>query len=223
MKQTPSHNLFNAEVLQLMRPNLDCVVEVGTSVGNLAREYRQINPYGQYIGIEVDPEYAATASQYCSEMIIGNIEHFSDDFFSRLNNADCWIFADVLEHLYDPWELLKKIKQYTKPSTEIIACIPNAQHWSMQALLCSGMLQYQDEGLLDRTHIRFFTRQTMIELFESTGYKIINGIFRAFEQNKPSPEVLSAIKSMATAIGVDPELATNDAIPFQWVIRAVPA
>lgn len=221
MKQTPATGLFNPEVLQLMRPDFNYVVEVGTSTGGLAKAYRNINSYGKYIGVEINADYANEASQYCSETIVGNIEDFTDIQFAQLSQADCWIFADVLEHLYDPWELLRKIKVNAKKEMEIITCIPNSQNWRMQVALCTGMLQYQDDGLLDRTHIRFFTRQTMIELFESTGYRIIDGMPRIFEEI-PEP-ITVAIKSMATVIGADPEQAVNDALALQWVIRAVPA
>lgn len=220
MKQTPLHDRFNSDALKLMSTNLSCVVEVGAGQGTLAREYKKINPSVRYIGVEIDSDYAASAGQYCSEVITGNIEHFSDDVFAKFDQADCWVFIDVLEHLYDPWELLRKIKSNAKNNIEVIACIPNTQHWSIQMRLCSGLLHYEDEGLLDRTHIRFFTRQTMIELFESTGYTIIKGVPIAFQ---PVPEPYhAAITAAATAMGIDPQKAVNDALPFQWVIKAVP-
>lgn len=220
MKQTPAHNSYNPDLLRVMRPDFNYVVEVGASQGGLANAYRQINTQAHYVGIEIDANYAKIAHQYCSETIVGNIEDFTDMQLAQLSQADCWIFADVLEHLYDPWDLLRRIKVNAKKEMEIITCIPNSQNWRMQASLCAGMLQYQDDGLLDRTHIRFFTRQTMIELFESTGYKIIDGIPRIFDEI-PEP-ISAAIKSMATVIGADPEQAVNDALPLQWIIRAVP-
>ena len=74
---------------------------------------------------------------------------------------------------------------------------------------------------MDRTHIRWFTRTTMIELFESSGYEIVEGFPRIFDE--PAREqILPAIKAMAQAIGVDPEQAASDATPLQWVIRANP-
>lgn len=219
MKQTPPHDRVNLDALKLMSPNLSCVVEVGAGQGTLAREYRQINPAVRYIGIEIDSDYAASAGQHCTEMMVGNIEQFSAADFAKFDQADCWLFIDVLEHLYDPWELLRKIKLNAKKNIEVIACIPNAQHWSMQMRLCAGLLRYEDQGLLDRTHIRFFTRQTMIELFESTGYQIIEGIPLVF-QPMPEPHH-AAITAAATAMGIDPKQAVNDAIAFQWVIKAI--
>jgi hypothetical protein len=103
-----------------------------------------------------------------------------------------------------------------------VACIPNAQHWSVQARLNCGMFKYEDSGLLDRTHLRWFTRLTIIELFKTSGFEIVEGMSRVF--NEPGRDkVLAAIRTMAEATGADPKLAVDDAIPLQWVVRARPA
>jgi len=127
----------------------------------------------------------------------------------------------VLEHLYDPWKLLKRIRENCAADTQIIACIPNAQHWSIQARLNAGLFRYEDIGLMDRTHIRWFTKITMIEMFEAAGFTIIEGFPRIL--NEPQQEqFFRAIRAMAIATGADPHHAANDAMPFQWVVKAVP-
>jgi len=219
MEQTPAHDLYNDELLALMRPDYNHVVEVGVSRGSFAFGYREMNPNARYTGIEINAEYAKAASKYCTEVFVGNIEYFSDEHFTEFGKANCWVFSDVLEHLYDPWSLLKKIKQYSQPGTEIVAGIPNSQHWSLQALLCTGFFRYKDSGLLDRTHIRFFSRQTIFELFEQNGYKIIQSIPRIFEE--PPEPVVAALKAMAVAVNANPERVVEEARPFQWLIRAV--
>ena len=222
MKQTPIHSGHNPDILNMMPKDLKSVVEVGCSSGALAREYARINPGCRYTGLEIDAGFAEVAREFCGEVVCGNIEHFDDEKFLQLFPSDCWIFGDVLEHLYDPWALLKRIRPQLAPGAQIIACVPNAQHWSIQASLNCGQFRYQDQGLMDRTHIRWFTRTTLIELFASSGYKIIEGVPRIFDE--PNREkFLPAIRVMAAAVGIDPQLAVNDAIPFQWVVKAVPA
>ncbi len=222
MKQTPVHDNFNAALLRLMPKDLKRVVEIGCSSGALARAYKAINSNCDYLGIEIDPDYAELSRKTCSLVICGNIEHLDDEQFQQLFPSDCWIFGDVLEHLYDPWAVLRRIREKLQDGSQIIACIPNAQHWSVQARLNCGLFRYEDMGLLDRTHIRWFTRITILELFQSTGFKIVEGLPRIV-QNEPTQEHLAAIRAMAKAIGADPELSVNDAIPFQWLVRAVPA
>ncbi len=220
MKQTPIHFSYNADILQMIPTDLKRVVEVGCSSGSLAKAYSEVNPACRYTGIEIDPGFAEVARQFCSEVVSGNIEHFDDEKFLKLFPSDCWIFGDVLEHLYDPWALLKRIRPQLAPDAQIIACIPNAQHWSIQASLNCGQFRYQDQGLMDRTHIRWFTRITLVEMFASSGYKIIEGAPRIFDE--PNREkVLPSIRAMAQAIGANPEQAVNDAIPLQWLVKAV--
>jgi hypothetical protein len=103
----------------------------------------------------------------------------------------------------------------------VVACIPNAQHWSIIAKLSIGDFRYVESGLLDKTHLRWFTRQTIIELFVNAGFNIVEGQPRIFDE--PSrDQFLPLIREMAIACGVDPEIAANDATPLQYVVRAVP-
>ena len=91
----------------------------------------------------------------------------------------------------------------------------------MQARLNCGALQYEDAGLMDRTHIRWFTKTTVIELFNSTGFQIVQGGARVL-QEPDRDRALAGVRALAEAIGADPEQAVSNAIPFQWVVRAIP-
>jgi len=84
-----------------------------------------------------------------------------------------------------------------------------------------GDFRYEDNGLLDKTHLRWFSRQTMIELFTACGYKVMEGMPRIFEE--PNREnFLPLIREIAIACKSDPDLVIKDAIPLQYVIRAMP-
>jgi 2-polyprenyl-3-methyl-5-hydroxy-6-metoxy-1,4-benzoquinol methylase len=223
MKQTPANEIPNLDVLNLMPKNCRRVVEVGSSSGVLAREYKKLNPQCHYTGIEVDAEYADLSRRFCDEVLHASIENLEDSSFDSLFPSDAWIFADVLEHLVDPWRLLQRVRGRIAGDASIIACIPNVQHWSIQTRICGGRFVYQDSGLLDRTHLRWFTRLTIIDLFQSTGYRIVEGGPRIFEHMNPDERIRAAIKSMAQAINADVETSLSDALAFQWVVRAVPS
>jgi hypothetical protein len=221
MDQTPVHEQHNPALLPLIPGDAKIIVEVGCSSGALAREYKKINSNCQYIGVECVPEYARLAERYCDSVIETDIEIVDEDYLRNTLAGDCWIFGDTLEHLRNPWSLLSKIRRVIPDSGSIVACIPNAQHWSVQVKLNCGEFRYEDSGLLDRTHLRWFTRLTIIEMFRDAGFKIVDGSPRIF--NEPNREkVLPAIKAMAASIGADPEMAANDALPLQYVLRAVP-
>jgi len=170
IKQTPINNVHNADVLNFMRDNYNSVVEVGSSSGALAKAYLNINSKCKYIGIEIDEDYAEASKQFCTEVLSGNVENLSDQDFQKLSDAQCWVFADALEHLYNPWRLIERIKNNASSGVDIIACIPNAQYWGLQSVLNSGRFIYEDSGLLDRTHIRWLTRMTILDLFNSNGF-----------------------------------------------------
>ena len=150
-----------------------------------------------------------------------DIEDADPGFFGDNSSCDCWIFGDTLEHLRDPWALLEKIRAFIPANGNVVACIPNAQHWSIQRKLCCGMLQYEESGLLDKTHLRWFTRKTIIEMFHSAGFAIEEGISRTFQEPERE-KFLDAIRAMAILAGADPEIAVSDALPLQYVVRATP-
>jgi len=222
MKNTPIHDIYNTDLLNLIPPDSSRVIEVGCSSGALAKAFLAMNPRCEYIGIEHDPAYAELAKRSCARVIQGSIEQLDNDVFEGLFPSDCWVFGDVLEHLFDPWAVLERIRSKLDDSACVLACIPNAQHWSVQARLNTGSFRYEEAGLLDRTHIRWFTRTTIIELFESCGYMIAQGEPRIFDE--PNRDAaLAGIRRMAESIGADPNLAVNDALPLQWLIKALPA
>lgn len=219
MEQTPLYSFVNEDILKLMDTNYKRVVEVGCMDGALAKVYREKNPVCRYTGVEINDDYARRALSNCSEVITGNIENIDDAVFDQLFPSDCWIFGDVLEHLYDPWKMLSRIRNKLSQGAHIIACVPNAQHWSVQGMLNSGQFRYKDTGLMDRTHIRWFTRITLIDMFQSAGFNILAGA--PIVAHQPPEAFLPAIRQMAIATGVDPAMAVNDSLAYQWVVKAV--
>jgi SAM-dependent methyltransferase len=220
MRQTPLLPGFNPDLLPFVPLDAAKVVEVGCAGGQLAREYRKTNPECEYVGIEIDPDYASVARTSCTRVVLGNIESIDDHVFGSLFPSSCWIFGDVLEHLYDPWSVLSRVRRSLEPGAIIVACVPNAQHWSVQAKLASGEFWYSDLGLMDRTHIRWFTRKTALQMLEGAGFRVVGGRPRVVEE--PGMEAtLAAIRQVAQTIGTDAEVAVNDAMAYQWVLQAV--
>lgn len=221
MKQTPAHTVVNRELLAWIPPDSRHVVEVGCMHGALAREWRAAHPLARYTGIDIDTDYAQVAAQFCTSAFAADIETLPDDRFDALFPSDCWIFGDCLEHLRDPWSVLRRVRARIDADGTLLACIPNAQHWSVQWRLASGQFRYEDNGLMDRTHLRWFTRTTMIELFESTGWQVVEGVAR----NLGSPhqtQGLQAVRLFAQASGLDPDQAVQDATAYQFVFRTRP-
>ena len=221
MGQTPAHTAVNLDVLVLIPPSARRIVEVGCMHGALAAAHRKKQPEAHYVGIDIDADYAAAAAVHCSQTMAANIETMDDTAFAALFPSDCWIFADCLEHLRDPWRVLQRVRKMIAHDGSVLVCLPNAQHWSVQWRLASGQFRYEDSGLMDRTHLRWFTRITLLEMFQQTGWRVEQGLSRNL--NSPQqPKMLDAVRAFANAMGLDPEVAAQDATAFQYVFKLVP-
>jgi SAM-dependent methyltransferase len=125
-------------------------------------------------GIEIDPIAAEDARPYCEHLIIGSIETLDLAKELRDRRFDAITFADVLEHLYDPAETLKKVRAFLSEDGHLIASIPNIAHAAICWEIAHGRFDYRKFGLLDNTHIRFFTKRNVALLFEEAGYQIVS-------------------------------------------------
>ena len=98
-----------------------------------------------------------------------------DEVYDQLPKTyfDCVFFNDVLEHMLHPEDCLAKIKENIAPDGYVMASIPNIRHISIvRSLVLKGEWKYEDSGIMDRTHLRFFTRKSIMRMFEESGYKI---------------------------------------------------
>lgn len=219
--QTPAHEAANPTLLRLIPSTAERLIEVGCSSGALARDFKKTHPQVHYRGIEIDPGYTELARRHCDEALTLDIQTAPPEFWQAQRDRDCWVFGDVLEHLANPWAILKQVRSVIPPNGSVVACIPNMQHWSIQARLSVGDLRYEDSGLLDRTHIRWFTRQTIGELFNQAGFTIVSGTPRIFAEPMRD-RFMPIIRAMAQAAGADPRQAEADAAPLQYVVVAQP-
>jgi 2-polyprenyl-3-methyl-5-hydroxy-6-metoxy-1,4-benzoquinol methylase len=219
IEQTPAHDSYNETILNVLKEiNPKKIIEIGCMKGSLAKAYKNHNLNCFWHGVDIDKRNTLAAQEHCDTVKYGDIEKFSNKQFAEYRDYETWIFGDVLEHLYNPWAILKKIKENTNGNLDIIASIPNSQHWSFQAKLNIGMMNYENDGLLDRTHIRFFTRQTIIELFDNAGFTIQKMVARNITQG--GEKYIPHIREMAKASGADPEQVETDSNAYQYVILA---
>ena len=128
--------------------------------------------------------------------------------------------GDVIEHLSYPWQALEKVKELLKPKGEIIASIPNILNIETISKLLSGGFRYEKAGVLDRTHLRFFTKREMLKMFEDIGMQaeILHGNRVYCGSNDKREDYNAMIKELAglKTIQVDPE----ELDVVQYVIRA---
>ncbi len=161
------------EIIDLINEELGQILEIGCSSGATGLAVKQKFPNVKYIGIDSNKEAAEIAQTRLDKVIVSDIEKEPlDTFRLEKESFDLIICADILEHLYDPWKVLHDIRDYLSPDGKILASIPNVQYIKNIINFLHGNWKYEDNGLLDVTHIRFFTLNEIIKMFTGTGYKI---------------------------------------------------
>ena len=144
------------------------VLEIGAGLGSTLAWVQYLYPNARVHGMEIVENVADFASQY-TDMSCDNIETYT---FKENEKYDYVICGDVLEHLVNPYTTVDKIRDALKPGGCIIASIPNILNANVIYELLHGNFTYQDAGILDRTHLRFFTQKEVVKLFEERGFKI---------------------------------------------------
>ena len=160
-------------LIQQVKPH-STVLEFGPANGRMTK-YMKEQLSCQIYAVEIDAKAAADASQYTEKMIVDSIENYAWRQEFEGIKFDYIIFADVLEHLYYPDKVLQSVKDFLKIDGSILISIPNIAHNSIIINLLKNEFNYSPTGLLDDTHIRFFTKKTFDKLIEKVG------LFRAFE------------------------------------------
>jgi 2-polyprenyl-3-methyl-5-hydroxy-6-metoxy-1,4-benzoquinol methylase len=140
------------------------ILDIGTSTGMLGRAL----PRSRYrvFGIEPHANWADAASEYYDEIFIGTLDEAPDKY---IRTYDLVVCCDVLEHMADPLEQLRRLVTAQNPGSRFIVSVPNVAHLWIRLNLLVGRFDYSDRGILDRTHLRFFTRKGLIRMLETAG------------------------------------------------------
>jgi 2-polyprenyl-3-methyl-5-hydroxy-6-metoxy-1,4-benzoquinol methylase len=212
----------NRDLLKMIPRQANAVLELGCGAGALGKAFLEdVNPEATYTGVEMMAGPAEIAEKHLSRVLVGDLEKLSNaDLDLQDGSLDVVVYGDVLEHLVDPWQELQRRKNLLKPKGLILACIPNVGHWSILAKLMTDQWLYEDRGILDRTHLRFFTRATVRDLFESAGLKVtrIKGLEQAAQSGTAFAQKLATPLS---EMGLDSRYLSNHASVYQWLVKAV--
>ena len=175
MKETTNYyNHTREEVAFFVPSTIKTILDIGCGKGTFLK-YAKKKTEAETWGIEMVIEIAEKAKNEVDNILIGKVE----DAVNLLPNNyfDCITFNDVLEHLSEPTEVLKMIRPKLTKNGIIIASIPNVRYiYNLYDLIIKKDWEYKDAGILDSTHIRFFTKISMKRMFEKAGYKLIKQV-----------------------------------------------
>ncbi|CAD7772666.1 Ubiquinone biosynthesis O-methyltransferase [Candidatus Methanoperedenaceae archaeon GB50] len=145
------------------------ILDVGCGEGILGKRLLE-KGVKEVVGVEIEQAVCEKARENLSMVVCGDIEKIDLPFEERY--FDCIVFADILEHLKDPLSVVKKLKKHLKDSGVVVASIPNVRYYQVINMLVDGYWTYGDYGILDRTHLRFFTKKEILALFKNAGFEI---------------------------------------------------
>ena len=193
------------------------VLELGPAAGHMTRVLRDRGC--SVVGIEVDPDMAELAGEFAERVIVGDLDALNLDKELGSERFDVVVAADVLEHLTDPLSALRTLKRFLAQDGYFVISLPNIAHGSVRIALLQGHFDYQNVGLLDTTHLRFFTRESIGRLLDDAELAAgeifhqqldITASEVPFDPARVPPELLEELSR-------DPEART-----YQFVIKAVP-
>jgi O-antigen biosynthesis protein len=206
----------HARVVQLVGSDRR-VLELGPATGHMTQVFAQRGC--TVVGIEIDPEMAPEAERFAERVIVGDLDSLDLDAELGDDRFDVIVAADVLEHLRDPLSVLRRLRAFLSPGGYFVLSLPNVAHGSVRLALLQGHFDYRDIGLLDRTHLRFFTRQNIAEMLDEAELAITT-LYRqmlpvanseiSFDDDAVPPEIRERLDH-------DPEAET-----YQFVLKAIP-
>lgn len=197
------------------------VLELGCSVGTQSKILKE-KFNCDITGIELNPVAANQAKEYCANVVVANLDtiNFEEQLPDQI--FDVALCADVLEHIYDPTTLLKKIKPLLRHDGYLVASIPNVTHIALVFEMLNGRFDYRKTGLLDESHIRFFTRRSIIKALSEAGY-IIESLDRGlvdfsdteFNTTANTPEDRAVIEYIRSH--------NDECFTYHFIVKALPS
>lgn len=144
------------------------VLDVGCATGSFG-QLIAAHCHAEVVGIEPDPDRASLAAARGLNVRLGTLDH---SLIRDIGTFDVVLFADVLEHLPSPQAMLLLAREALKPSGDLIISVPNVAHWSVRLEVLQGRFRYQESGIMDATHLRWFTRTSISALLKSAGFRV---------------------------------------------------
>ena len=178
----------NLELLRWMPLTAKRVLELGCGEGALAAAYKRRNPKADYVAIEAHPPSAAIARDRVDLLIEADFTMLDGAAIADLGRFDAIVLGDVLEHMPDPWRVLRTLSGLLSYEGEIALSVPNVSHWSAMAKLMSGEWPAADSGIFDRTHLRFFTLSSLTNTLADCGMAVQRSRPRVFVGDRAEAE-----------------------------------
>jgi len=195
------------------------VLDVGCGAGALGAALREERGI-EVMGLELSPGAAARARERLDAVVVADLDALDDLPFDR-GSFDAMVFGDVLEHLRDPHRLLRVLRPWLADDGALVCSIPNVGHWSVVLpLLTRDRWPYADAGLLDRTHVHFFTLAEAELMLRDCGFTVESAATTTLSQ--PPPPTVDHLTRFLAALGADEQTTRQRLTAYQYLLVARP-
>src|SRR5580704_14099176 len=175
------YHFVRSEIEPLLPKDAARILDVGAGAGATLRWVKTFFPKAETTGVELNPEMLGELQENADVALIGDI----DACLPKLKTYNLILLLDVLEHLKDSTGTLQKLSRLLEPEGRVIVSVPNLAHFSVSLpLLLKRRFDYQDAGILDRTHLRFFVEDTAIKLLNDANFSVTAGLISGIQGPK---------------------------------------
>jgi len=169
-KDSEYYTRDKAWMLPLIKAGPNTILDLGCASGRVGQKLLNTGRATELIGAEIFPAAAEEAAKIYNKVYIGDVEAMAFDYE---NHFDYVICGDILEHLKDPYTMVRRISSMLKPGGSLLVCVPNVRNFRvLKNLLLHGEWEYVSSGILDSTHLRFFTRRSCRRMLEEAGLQV---------------------------------------------------
>jgi SAM-dependent methyltransferase len=196
-------------------PSVTKVLELGCGTGRLGEQYKKAHPEAQWVGVDVSREALQIAATrldmtYCRDLDGPALDGVGAGY-------DCVVLGNVLEHLRYPERLLEELKAITTPEVTLLLCVPNMSHISVLERLIMGDACYDDDGLMDRRHLRFYSCSSLFKLLMDCGWL-------PHQQDReqvrtPNMKLTEGLLKLTTELGIPLSTAVRYLVTYQVIAR----
>jgi len=191
------------------------VLELGCAAGRLGERYKQLHTQTTWVGVDCNLEALQQAAQRLDATFQISLDDQSLDAVG--NGFDCVVMGDLLEHLKQPEKLLENLARITTANASLACCVPNMGHVSVFERMLLGDLSYDDNGLLDRTHLRFLSCSSLFKMLLDAGW--LPTLHDSYLVGHSQPALIEKLKEAARLLSVPPATAERLLSTYQMVVR----
>jgi SAM-dependent methyltransferase len=208
-------NGLNEKLFHTLPLQARSVLELGCANGRLGAKYKQTNPATRWTGVEISADAARAAAQHLDEVHVLDVE--SKDFSGLPGNYDLVVMGDLLEHMKHPERLLERLFDMTTADARMVICLPNMGHMSVLHRLLAADISYDDAGLLDSTHLRFYSASSAFKLLLDAGW--LPDLQDTYDVPIPENTTNRLVLMAAESLGVPIETAIRNFSTYQMIIQ----